>query len=181
MRLGLKLAACLLVAACRVAEARAGPLVISVNFASEKGGTALSGSDAAGFIPAINWNNLSGSSGSNSTLVGNDGTTSGGTVSWSGPDDDWNTSGVHIRPIKARHSKDDVSATSMPEAAVTLTVPFSGLPAVIGPILRRLRVRRWGGGGTSGATTTADSVITRSADKNLGHARFQHFGLLDGR
>ena len=142
MRPGLKLTACLFVVVCLAAAAQAGPLVISVNFGAEEGGgdagTALSGSESAGFIPATNWNNVGNPSGS-ATLYASDGTTSGGSVSWSSSGD-WNISGN--------------PSTSTPAPAVVPTpdstmmygyldagsgnrpgiITFSGLPSVISPL-----------------------------------------------
>ncbi len=123
----LRLAACLSAIACVAAAARAGPLVISVNFGAEEGG-ALSSTDPAGVIPAINWNNVCNSSGS-ALLLASDGTTPGGTVSWSGPRDDWCTGGTITTPdSEMMYSYVDAGSGG------PLTVRFSGLPAAIGPI-----------------------------------------------
>jgi autotransporter-associated beta strand protein len=126
----LKLAACLLVVVCLAAAAQAGPLVISVNFGAEEGeaGTALSVSESAGFIPATNWKNVYSSSGS-ASLCASDGTTPGGTVSWSSSGD-WNTNGSTSTPDSTMmYGYLDAGNGNRP-AIIT----FSGLPSVISPL-----------------------------------------------
>ena len=151
MGLKLKFAACLPVVACLAAAAQAGPLVISVNFAAEQAG--LNSTDVAGVIPAMNWNKSSGPNGT-TALVAGDGTTTGGTVSWSGPTDDWNTAGGKSTPDQ-RMMYGYVDAGS----GGPLTINFSGLPAAIGPIYD-VYVYVAGDMGTSGAESrTGDYTI----------------------
>ena len=96
-----KLAACCSVLFCMVAAANAQPLVIGVKFASELGGT-LAPTDAAGFVPSINWNVTSGYSGAVSGLVADNGMSSGlitgSSVTWGGPTDDSNPGGTPTGP-----------------------------------------------------------------------------------
>ncbi len=126
----LRLVACLSAVACLAAAAQAGPLVISVNFGADNGECILNPGDAAGVIPAMNWNNVYGPCGS-ASLYASDGTTPAGTVSCSSSGDDY-TTGPNLSPptpdSTMMYGYLDAGSNSGSNAA---TITFSGLPAVI--------------------------------------------------
>ena len=128
MELRLKLMACLLVIACpAVAAAQAAPLVISVNCAADGNWKTWNPGDAAGFVPALNWNNIPGASGT-ASLLANDGTTSGGTVAWGmlyGGSDFYSSQGGPTPNTIMMGDYIDAGSGG------PLTLTFSGLPSSI--------------------------------------------------
>ena len=110
-------------------SAQAGP-VISINFASEQGPSKLNPGDSAGVVPATHWNNVI-NTGGTAPVFESDGTTSGGTVTWIGPQFDANTGGTPTTPDEnLLYGYIDASTTG---SNGKLTVTVSGLPATISP------------------------------------------------
>ena len=129
MGLKMKIVAFLTALACFAATAQA-QSVISLNFGADQtysggaGTAALAPTDTAGYLPSMNWNNLSGTSGTATGLLANDGSTTGVSVTWGGPGDTWNSGGTPTTPDQNMlYGYDDAGSGG------ALKVTVSGLPA----------------------------------------------------
>ena len=118
-----------LMALARVANAAS----IGINLGTDRGGSSLGSTDSAGVVGQINWNNLSGNSGSSSSLKDNGGTSTTVNVSWSSPNT-WHCNTANNTPNdRLMYGYIDLTYDNVYNPAVNL----SGIPLFQ---LRRLRL-----------------------------------------